>query len=174
MCKAENIDTETSNFKETIIQLERLKEQCFAVQEIDDCLNYSDYIKALDTAIGILKDLNAESKTKCEEMIFNILREIGVPQRLKGYDYIADAILCMIAFPDKKITDIYAELAVKYDTTPPVVERAIRYCVERTFDNIRSESIERIFTDLDCNRSEPANNEFLASIANYLRFCEFV
>ncbi|MCM1227547.1 MAG: sporulation initiation factor Spo0A C-terminal domain-containing protein [Clostridium sp.] len=165
-----------NDLKETTIQLERLKDHCKAMSEIDDCCsNYTEYVKALDKAIGILKDLDTDDETECEEKdrIYSLLNEIGVPQNLKGYEYTADALLHMTAFPNMKIKDIYSSIAIEHDTTAQIIERSIRYCVERTFDSIKPESIESFFSELDCNRSEPTNNEFLTSIADYLSFCEF-
>lgn len=44
-----------NDIKETIRQLESLKDHCIAMQQIDDCKNYGEYISAVDMAIGVLK-----------------------------------------------------------------------------------------------------------------------
>ena len=46
-----------NKIKETIKQLESLKEHCKSVQEIDDCADHTLHIKAIDTVVEVLDNL---------------------------------------------------------------------------------------------------------------------
>lgn len=41
--------------KETIEQLEKLKEYCKAMQEMDGCTYYADYASAIDAAVEMMR-----------------------------------------------------------------------------------------------------------------------
>lgn len=45
-----------SEIKETIEQLEKLKEHCESMQEIDGCTYYTRYTSAIDTAVAIIRN----------------------------------------------------------------------------------------------------------------------
>ena len=58
----------------------------------------------------------------------NVLMEMGMPVRLKGFTYITDAVLLLDTpeWKDPKWTALYYKIAMINHTTPTRVERAIR------------------------------------------------
>ena len=63
-----------------------------------------------------------------------MLRELGVPVCLKGYQYLREAIVLAAGeMADSKTEDIYARVAKAFLTTPSRVERAIGHAIELTW-----------------------------------------
>ncbi|HAK74299.1 MAG TPA: sporulation transcription factor Spo0A, partial [Sporomusaceae bacterium] len=65
--------------------------------------------------------------------VTNIIREIGIPAHIKGYQYLRDAIMMIISEIELlgAVTKVlYPMIAEKYSTTPSRVERAIRHAIE--------------------------------------------
>ena len=68
-----------------------------------------------------------------EVEVTSLLHDMGVPAHVKGYQYLRDAILMTLEDVHllSGITkDLYPKIALKYDTTPSRVERAIRHAIE--------------------------------------------
>lgn len=59
----------------------------------------------------------------------NALIEMGMPADIKGFHYIADAMLLFedISFRNGKITTLYYKIGQMSDVSPTRVERAIRH-----------------------------------------------
>lgn len=131
--------------------------------------------EALKRMVGIT---DAESNTKTEEQtICVILKKLGMPTHIKGYDYAKEAISLMIAEPELRsgITKIlYPTVAKKFITTPSRVERAIRHAIEISWVRADIEYLHEVFGDTtDSNRGKPTNAEFISMVAEYIRvFCK--
>ena len=66
--------------------------------------------------------------------------------------------------------ELYPAIAVKYNTTPSRVERAIRHAIEVAWNRGRVETIDDIFGyTIDQNKGKPTNSEFIAMVADKLR-----
>lgn len=108
-----------------------------------------------------------------EVNVAKILREIGVPDHLKGHRYIKTAIAKVIEDPDciDAITKVlYPHVAEVHNTTPSRVERAIRHAIEVAWNYYDLESLYVYFGNtIDPSRGKPTNSLFLASIANHIR-----
>jgi len=64
-----------------------------------------------------------------EQKVTDIIREIGIPVRLRGFFYVREAILLDIEntdFMGATIQKVYLIIAEKHGSTPIRVERAIR------------------------------------------------
>ncbi|MEN6412545.1 MAG: sporulation transcription factor Spo0A [Veillonellales bacterium] len=105
--------------------------------------------------------------------VTNIIREIGIPAHIKGYQYLRDAILMIIAEIELlgAVTKVlYPMIAEKYSTTPSRVERAIRHAIEVAWSRGNMEMINRIFGyTIKLEKGKPTNSEFMAMIADKLR-----
>lgn len=104
--------------------------------------------------------------------VSNCLKELGVPASIKGYHYLKDAIQITIDEngilpPITKV--IYPNVALKYDTTPARVERAIRHAVEAAFERGNQELIDKVFRyTVSYSKGKATNAEFIAIVAEYL------
>ena len=70
---------------------------------------------------------------KLDEIISNRLNEIGIPVRLKGYNFIITAVKEVLGNDGKleAVTKVlYPDVARKHGSTPQRVEKAIRHAIE--------------------------------------------
>lgn len=107
------------------------------------------------------------------ERIYNALLELGVPNHIKGHRFVCYAIELVINNPDyiDNVTKaIYPMVAMKFDTTPSRVERAVRHAIEATWDRADFDVIAKYFGNtISPNKGKPTNSEFIARMANALR-----
>lgn len=105
--------------------------------------------------------------------VTNIIREIGIPAHIKGYQYLRDAIMMIINEVELlgAVTKVlYPLIAEKYMTTPSRVERAIRHAIEVAWGRGNMEMINKIFGyTIKLDKGKPTNSEFMAMIADKLR-----
>lgn len=108
-----------------------------------------------------------------ETKITKIIHEIGIPAHIKGYLYLREAITMVIEDMDflGAITkELYPYIAVKFNTTPSRVERAIRHAIEVAWSRGRVDTINQLFGyTVNTNKGKPTNSEFIALIADKLR-----
>jgi two-component system response regulator (stage 0 sporulation protein A) len=105
--------------------------------------------------------------------VTNIIREIGIPAHIKGYQYLRDAIMMIINEIELlgAVTKVlYPMIADKYATTPSRVERAIRHAIEVAWSRGNMDMINRLFGyTVKLEKGKPTNSEFMAMIADKLR-----
>src|SRR5690554_2667942 len=102
-----------------------------------------------------------------------MLHEVGVPAHIKGYQYLRCAIGLVVE--DMSILNsitktLYPEIAIRYDTTPNRVERAIRHAIETAWERSDVEVINKLFRyTIRNDKGKPTNSEFVAMQADKLR-----
>lgn len=105
--------------------------------------------------------------------VTNIIREIGIPAHIKGYQYLRDAIMMIINEIELlgAVTKVlYPMIADKYSTTPSRVERAIRHAIEVAWGRGNMDMINKLFGyTVKLEKGKPTNSEFMAMIADKLR-----
>lgn len=108
-----------------------------------------------------------------ENDVTEIIREIGIPAHIKGYQYIREGIIMSINDMNmlNYITKLlYPSIAKKYKTTSSSVERAIRHAIEVAWGRGKIEVIEEMFGyTVSAGKGKPTNSEFIALIADKLR-----
>lgn len=118
-------------------------------------------------------DLN-ESEKEVHVAISKLLHQLGIPSHIKGYTYIRESVFLFYRDSDAYggITkEIYPEVALRYSTTASRVERAIRHAIEVSWSRGDYELMEEIFgNSVAFDRAKPTNSEFIATIADRLRF----
>ena len=114
-----------------------------------------------------------KEKQSLEALVTNVIHEVGVPAHIKGYQYLREAIIMVVNDIDviNQITkSLYPKIAVKYNTTPSRVERAIRHAIEVAWGRGQQEIVENIFGyTISAAKGKPTNSEFIAMIADKLR-----
>ena len=106
-------------------------------------------------------------------VISDIMRQIGVPAHIKGYQYIREAI--MMTVNDINLLNyitklLYPTIAKKYKTTSSSVERAIRHAIEVAWNKGQIDVLEDMFGyTISAGKGKPTNSEFIALIADKLR-----
>ena len=104
-----------------------------------------------------------------EQKIRTTLKDIGVPQHIKGYRYLVVAVRKTIEDPDEatRVTKtLYPAVAKECGSTPSRVERAIRHAIECAFNGVAPDVIEKYFgNSIALHRAQPTNSHFIAAIA---------
>lgn len=108
-----------------------------------------------------------------ENDVTKMIREIGIPAHIKGYQYIREGIMMAVKDPEilNYITKyLYPTIAKKYHTTTSSVERAIRHAIEVAWNRGKLESMEELFGySVNSGKGKPTNSEFIALIADKFR-----
>ena len=122
--------------------------------------------------IDISKD-GSKKEENLEALITNVIHEVGVPAHIKGYQYLREAITMVVNDMDviNQITkSLYPKIAIKFNTTPSRVERAIRHAIEVAWGRGDQKIVENIFGyTVNALKGKPTNSEFIAMIADKLR-----
>ncbi|MEG0073141.1 MAG: sporulation transcription factor Spo0A [Clostridia bacterium] len=107
-----------------------------------------------------------------EMRVTDLIHEVGVPAHIRGYRYVREGI--MLAVENKDYIDsitkmLYPELALRFDTTPSRIERAIRHAIEVAWSRGSVEVQNKIFGyTINSNKGKPTNAEFVAKISDRL------
>ncbi len=136
---------------------------------------------ALETRIielGKRENLKAvelnESEKQLHVAISKILHQLGIPSHIKGYNYIRESVFLFYKNSDNYggITkEIYPEVALRFSTTASRVERAIRHAIEVSWNRGDYDLMEEIFgNSVAFDKTKPTNSEFIATIADRLRY----
>lgn len=118
----------------------------------------------------------SNSADNVQTKITQIMRDVGVPAHIKGYQYMRDAII--MAVNDREIISavtkrLYPELAKNHKTTPSRVERAIRHAIEVAWNRGKVDTINGLFGyTINTRKGKPTNSEFIAMVADTLRLSE--
>lgn len=105
--------------------------------------------------------------------VTKIIRDLGIPAHIKGYQYIREGII--MAIEDINMMNyitklLYPTIAKKYKTTSSSVERAIRHAIEVAWSRGKVELLEEMFGyTISAGKGKPTNSEFIALIADKLR-----
>ena len=112
-------------------------------------------------------------KENIEEIVVKMLHELGIPSHIKGFQYIKDSVIFVFKSRDcmgAVTKELYPEIAIKYKTTVPRVERAIRHAIEVSCNRVECSVLHDYFGySLSYEKSRPTNSEFLTTIADRLK-----
>ena len=121
----------------------------------------------------VKKELNDKDR-QVHVAISKLLHKLGIPSHIKGYSYIRESVYLFYKNSEAYggITkEIYPEVAIRYSTTASRVERAIRHAIEVSWSRGDYDLMEEIFgNSVAFDRAKPTNSEFIATIADRLRF----
>ena len=130
-------------------------------------VNLSEYIR------NILEPVStAEYDAALEVQISNLMRQLGIPAHLKGYQYLRKAII--MAMKDPAVMDgvtkiLYPDIAKCYGTTASCVERAMRKAIAVDWERGNIDFLQYYF---GCTKkpqmAKPTNSEFIATVADIL------
>lgn len=115
--------------------------------------------------------LQAQTQNEYERKVKNrISREldlIGISPKLKGRQYLADAIELTIK---KRTTKISSIIAQKYSKTDASVERAMDTAINRTWRNTDIDTLEKYYTAyINPDKGVPTQTEFIFYYANKVK-----
>ena len=117
--------------------------------------------------------LSENSENDIDIVISDIMRQIGVPAHIKGYQYLRTSIKLCVEDSEMlgSVTKLlYPTVAKMYSTTSSRVERAIRHAIEVAWDRGDVDVLSSYFGyTIQSQRGKPTNSEFIAMIADKLK-----
>lgn len=116
----------------------------------------------------------AEHPLSMEDVVREMLTDLGIPCNLSGYDYCVFAV-CALARDSKlkhTITyGLYPMVAKEFGTTGARVERTIRHAIEVSFDRCDDRVVRRYFGNtVSPFKGKPTNSEFLCALAEEVKW----
>ena len=133
-------------------------------RRIIDQIRNIDHIKTLS------------EKDEVNKRITKILHNVGIPAHIKGYNFIRHAVEMVIENPSVigQVTKcLYPSIAVKFQSSPSKVERAIRHAIELGWSRGDQDTIDEIFGyTISASKAKPTNSEFIAMVADYINLNE--
>lgn len=117
-----------------------------------------------------MKEINQkEIEVKAAEM----LRELGIPASLMGYQFLMESIYLVMEDRNKiyAITKIiYPEVAKRFGSTPSRVERTMRHAIEVAWSRSDWDVLKKYFGyTVDPGKGKATNAEFIATVCEHLR-----
>ncbi|WAM32839.1 sporulation transcription factor Spo0A [Caldicellulosiruptor morganii] len=126
-----------------------------------------------DSAVTKVPAKKSINEIDLETEVSEILKEVGIPAHVRGYQFLRDAIIAATLDADliNAITKaLYPLIAEKYNTTPTRVERAIRHAIEISSTRGKVDTLYKYFGySTSQDRGKPTNAEFIAMISDKLR-----
>lgn len=108
-----------------------------------------------------------------ETWIDSVFLELGIPQNVKGYDYLMAAVLITTDEPElihAMTKELYPRIADLCDTTASRAERAMRHALELAWNNSEPRTLFKMFgCTVGSAKDKPTNSNFIALMANKLR-----
>ena len=102
-----------------------------------------------------------------------LMRRLGIPPNIDGYEYIREAIILLVNRTSSKVSimrSIYAPLSEKHNRKINTVERTIRHAKQKAWEFGDKELLDEMFRYVhDMNKGFPANSLFLSQCAEYVR-----
>ena len=115
-------------------------------------------------------------KDEVNKRITKILHNVGIPAHIKGYNFIRHAVEMVIDNPSVigQVTKcLYPSIAIKFQSSPSKVERAIRHAIELGWSRGDQDTIDEIFGyTISAAKAKPTNSEFIAMVADYITLNE--
>lgn len=130
--------------------------------------------KIVEEMKSIVEPITKGKRTEnIDDVISEILVELGTPAHLMGYRYTIYAIKLAIENPDiiRAITcELYPAVADRYGTTATRCERAIRHAIECTWDRTDVDVVVKYFGNtISIIKGKPTNSEFISRMANIVK-----
>lgn len=119
------------------------------------------------------KNNTSEKVFDIEIEITNLMHKVGIPANISGHQYLREAIFRVVQ--DRGLLtgvtkELYPDIAKKFNTTGPKVERAIRHAIEVCWLRGRMDVLENTFGyAISPERGKPTNSEFIAMVADKIR-----
>ena len=108
-----------------------------------------------------------------EAWVDSVFLELGIPQNVKGYDYLMAAVLLATDEPEliRAITkELYPRIADFFNTTTSCVERSMRHALELAWNNSEPRTLFKLFGHTaSATQGKPTNSNFIAIMSNKLR-----
>ena len=101
----------------------------------------------------------------------SMLRELGIPEKRKGYRYLLEAVTLMAEDPMQAVTkELYPAVGKRCGVNKEQVERSIRGAIQTAWEKMDKSKWERYFPgDSTGKIQRPTNGEFISCLADRIR-----
>lgn len=117
----------------------------------------------------IVEDPKKTAAAKHEKIV-SLMKEIGIPPHVQGYQYLREAVSQVMDNPallNKVTKELYPNVASRLGSTPSRVERSIRTAIELVWNSKDLHHIAKIFGYSEEHlESKPTNSKFIAMFVN--------
>ena len=149
--------------------LELLKENGYDMQDLINLLR--------DVEQAVRKenppDVPEKSKTTIEWRVSNLLKGIGMPMNILGYQYMKKALILIYeneAMLHNITKELYPTIANEFGTKPSRAERALRHSIEATFDRGNLEILHQVLGfSYSRVKGKATNSEFISALVETLK-----
>ena len=108
-----------------------------------------------------------------DDIIRDLLVELGVPDHLKGHKFIVEALRYTVKHSDSIPSvskELYPAVAKTFRDTPSRVERAIRHAIEVAWERCDLDVLAKYFGNtVSSLKGRPTNGEFISRASNVIR-----
>ena len=155
------------NQTKVIMMLEDLHEKGYTIQDLADLIRSLEEIPSSE-----ITDQQTEEQVLNEEITASLM-EMGITQKLVGFEYIRDAIKMIYndsLYIHAITTKLYVDIAEKYGKHPNNIERGIRNAIAIAFNAMDSKVKEKYFKNVLLKASgKPTNSQFLAIMTDFFK-----
>ena len=106
-------------------------------------------------------------KQSLKELIKDILHEIGMSSKLKGYKYIMESIILRINEVEH-LNKIYITISKNEKVSIQSIEKSIRYAIETSCKKANTEFLDKLFS-YSWQGVNPTSLEFIETISEYIK-----
>ncbi|MDR0819912.1 MAG: sporulation initiation factor Spo0A C-terminal domain-containing protein [Oscillospiraceae bacterium] len=107
---------------------------------------------------------------KIEVAATEIITELGIPAKIKGYRYIREAVILKVCDRMLPMHAVYEHIAGKFGVSEKSVLQAVRNAIKSAWGRGNPEVRKKLFGyDISNMLGCPSNAEFIAQIADTIR-----
>lgn len=135
-------------------------------------ISREDFLKYFNKEAEQTPITGVPKETALTLRITDTLSNLGIPRKIKGYEFLRKAITLTIrdrGYIDAMTKALYPQIAREYNTLPSRVERAIRHAIEVGCGNKPEEMGIYFARAMDTPSGKPTNGEFIATVADELQ-----
>ena len=127
----------------------------------------------LNDAIKALEEDSTTKTPSVEDMVNDILIDLGLTRKCRGYAMLVEAITYTINHPEseKRMSyDLYARVGEAFGRSSRVVAKAMTLAIEAGFDRCDADTISRYFGNtIHPDKGRTTNKEFILRIVDIVR-----
>lgn len=123
-----------------------------------------------------IKALEEDSTTKTpsvEDLVNDILIDLGLTRKCRGYEMLVEAITYAIGHPgaEKRMTDVlFGHVGKVFDCSPRAAAKAVGLAIESGLYRCDADTIARYFGNtIHPDKGRPTNKEFILRIVDIVR-----
>ena len=162
-----NLENSSAYFKKGCVDI-MSKTQEEIINELEETVrNLNKLLIELDSSVRI--SINTVSK---DVQLSKLLKKLGIPVNLNGYNYIRYALLICCENPSIMVNitkTLYPAIAKKFNINYNQAERSIRYAIHYSWNNTSHDFIEKVFGFTIAHEKCPSNSKYLSTILDYIK-----